>query len=103
MSDGPMQAALRRLIAESLTLWGVADRVAIEGHDADHLRLIGPTGPITIGRAPASVPFRWMVTIGERQRPAGSVTGVLRIVRAAVAPEGPSSRVRIAPAPILPP
>jgi hypothetical protein len=53
--------------------------------------------------APEGVPFRWVVKIGGRTRTALSVAGVLGIVRQVVDPNYRPLRVRIAPAPVVPP
>ena len=56
-----------------------------------------------IARAAADLPFRWMVSEGERTRGVTSIAGLLRAVRAAVDPGYRPIRLRIAPLPLLPP
>jgi hypothetical protein len=57
---------------------------------------------LRISRAPADLPFRWMVGEGERTRGATSIAGLLRNVRAAVDPDYRPVRLRIAPLPLVP-
>ena len=56
---------------------------------------------LRIARAPADLPFRWVVVEGERTRGVPSVSGLLRSVRAAVDPGYRPVRVRIAPLPLV--
>jgi hypothetical protein len=57
---------------------------------------------LLIARAPAGMPFRWVVTKAERKRTAASVNGVLRIVRQALAPAYQPMQLRISPLPAPP-
>ena len=58
---------------------------------------------LRVSRAAADLPFRWMVSEGERTRGVTSIAGLLRTVRAAVDPGYRPIRLRIAPLPLLPP
>jgi hypothetical protein len=88
------------LLAQSLLAWRVAGSVAraIDGAFV----IDGSSKDIRIERAPAHVPFRWMVAIGGRKRGAISLVAVLRQVREALDPGYAASRVRIAVAPLVP-
>jgi hypothetical protein len=88
------------LLERSLIAWrliGRARRIA----EGTEILALGRT--VTVTRAPAGIPFRWMVTVDSRSRPAVSVVAVLRQVRHALDPGYASSRVRIAAMPVLPP
>ncbi len=52
--------------------------------------------------AAPGLPFRWFVTIDDRERPAISVVAVLRQVREALDPGYATRRVRIAASPLVP-
>ena len=71
--------------------------------DADILRVSGLGKVALIERAAEGAPFRWLVTIDGRRRPAVSIIAVLRQVRIAFDPGYETSRVRVAPMPIRPP
>lgn len=91
---------LHVLLERSLLAWrliGRARRVT-EGTE-----IVALGRAVTVTRAPAGIPFRWMVTVDGRSRPAVSVIAVLRQVRHALDPGYASSRVRIAAMPVLPP
>ena len=90
-----------RLLEQSLAAWHVDGEVHRETDGA--LRLLAGDKRIHISRAASDLPFRWMVTEGERTRGATSIAGLLRAVRAAVDPGYRPIRLRIAPLPLLPP
>ena len=58
---------------------------------------------IRVARAPAGLPFRFAVTIGERERMATGVAGVLRLVRGAVDPDHAGVRLRVGRLPTVTP
>jgi hypothetical protein len=78
-----MEEALGELLRLSLVAWGVAGQVC-RGGDGALLVLAGDTR-IEVRRAPAPLPFRWVVR-GVKLRGAMSVAGVLRAVRALLDP-----------------
>ena len=89
------------LLAQSLAAWHLAGEVR---HEADgSLLLACGDKHLRISRAAGDLPFRWMVTEGERTRGVISIAGLLRSVRAAVEPGYRPVRLRIAPLPLLPP
>ena len=90
--------ALRDLLADSLTLWGVAGRVAV----ADAGVSIHAAGAVLLISAadPADKPIRWWLTRDQRRRPCSSVLGLLRSLRNALgAPGAAPGRVRVSAAP----
>lgn len=83
-------AELRALLADALTLWGVAGRVEIAG---DGVTIPTAAGTCTVAPAPQALrPIRWLVTTPERTvagrgpRPAASIAGVLGAIREATEP-----------------
>jgi hypothetical protein len=54
------------------------------------------------GQAQSDLPFRWLVTIDDRQRPAISIVAVLRQVREALDPGYRTGRVRVTAFPLVP-
>ena len=94
-----LNEAVEELLVESLSAWRVSGNVS---HEADGALLVAAGGKrLRISRAPADLPFRWMVAEGERTRGATSVAGLLRHVRAAVDPGYRPVRLRIAPLPLV--
>ncbi len=96
-----LDARVRVLLEHSMLAWGVLARV--DRGDDGALRVTGLGKEAVIERAPEGAPFRWLVSIDGRKRPAVSVIAVLRQVRLAFDPGYETSRVRVAPAPIRPP
>ena len=89
------------LLAQSLAAWHVNGEVR---HEPDgSLLLACGDKHLRISRAAGDLPFRWMVTEGERIRGVISIAGLLRSVRAAVERGYRPVRLRIAPLPLLPP
>jgi len=92
---------VREVLAQSLAAWRVSGEVR---HEADGaLLLVAGDKQLRISRAPADLPFRWMVAEGERTRGVISIAGLLRTIRAAVDPGYRPIRLRLAPQPLLPP
>jgi hypothetical protein len=91
---------LHTLLERSLIAWRLLGR-AQRTVDGTQILALGRT--VSVARAAPSVPFRWMVTVDGRSRPAVSVVAVLRQVRHALDPDYDRSRVRIAAMPVLPP
>ena len=84
-----------RLIRASLALWRIGATVGTA--TGDGWRIVTDEGAdLHIGRAPPDIPFRWMITTAEgRERPASSVSGLLRVLRSTLDPGWRSGRVRI--------
>jgi hypothetical protein len=87
------------LVRTSLALWGADASVNVE---AGKLGILLSTGLIEIRRAPAELPFRWLVSHAGRDRAASSVTGLLRVLRSALDPAYRPGRARIAALPLPP-
>jgi hypothetical protein len=88
---------VHRLLAASLAAWHVAGRVE---RDADRLTLTAGEHTLLVARG--APPFRWTVTLAERERGVTSIAGLLRTVRRVVDPDHQASRLRIAPSPLVP-
>lgn len=74
--------ALRALIADSLTLWGVTGRVDIA--DAG-IRITAGDQVLHVAQAaPEEAPMRWWLLRDGRRRPAASMLGLLRSLRYAL-------------------
>ena len=93
-----MVGLVHRLLTASLAAWQVMGRVQ---RDADRITLT--VGAQTVLIARGAPPFRWMMTVGGRDRGATSVAGLLRMVRRVVNPDHQTSRLRIAPSRLVPP
>jgi hypothetical protein len=87
--------ALRALLADSLTLWGVAGRVEIA--DAS-IRIIAGDQVLHVTQAgPGEAPMRWWLISAARRRPAASLLGLLRSLRYALNATGAApARARVA-------
>ena len=88
------------LLVESLAAWRVAGGVQRSRDGA--IVICGALKNIRIDPAPSDPMFRWMVTIGRRQRRAMSLVGVLRQVREALDPGYAANRVRVVLTPLVP-
>jgi hypothetical protein len=97
----PIPEYVREVLAQSLVAWRVSGEVRHEADDT--LLLVAGDKRLRIARAPADLPFRWMVAEGERTRGVISIAGLLRTIRAAVDPGYHPIRLRLAPQPLLPP
>ncbi|MCA3363565.1 MAG: hypothetical protein INF79_12675 [Roseomonas sp.] len=90
--------ALRALIADSLTLWGVAGRV-----DIADLGVRITTNDLVLHvtqAAPEEAPMRWWLISETRRRPAASMLGLLRSLRYALgATSAEPARARVAAPP----
>ena len=87
--------ALRALLADSLTLWGVAGRVEIAD---ESIKIIAGEKVLHVTQAaPAQAPMRWWLISEARRRPAASVLGLLRSLRYALnATSAEPARARVA-------
>ena len=92
---------LHVLLERSMLAWGVLARVHRSSDGV--LSVTGLGKEACIERAAEGAPFRWLVTIDGRRRPAVSIIAVLRQVRIAFDPGYDMSRVRVAPIPVRPP
>ena len=93
---GPdLEARLSTLLERSMIAWGLLARVRLEAGGV--ITVLAPGREVRVTRAPAGSPFRWMVSVDARKRPAVSVLAVLRQVRQALDPGYTKNRVRIAP------
>lgn len=98
-------ASLFRLIEQSLIAWRLlarARRVDTNGNESA-IEVAGLGRLIRVERAAVGEPYRYMVTVDGRRRPALSLVAVLRQVRIALDPAYDKVRVRIAVEPLLPP
>ena len=84
IADERTQVALERLLRESAAAWGLIARVTRD--DAGTLRVAGLGHDILIRPAARDLPFRWIVSLNGRERPAVSVVAVLRMVRRTLDP-----------------
>ncbi len=89
--------ALRALLADSLTLWGISGRVEI----ADACIRI-TAGDLVLHVAPGmpeEMPMRWWLISETRRRPAASMLGLMRSLRYALNATGSEpARARVAAA-----
>ena len=92
---------VRALLIESLKSWCV-DGEVVPGGDGPIVVRVGET-ELRIEGAASDLPFRWLVTVGDRTRGVAAIPGLLRAVRAVVEPGYRPVRVRIAPLPLVPP
>jgi hypothetical protein len=98
-----MSAALdhvHELLTQSLLAWQLTGSVHRTSDGA--ILVSSRQRDIRIEPAPPDLPFRWIVTVGNRRRTATSLVGVLRQVRAALDPGYAMMRARIAPFPMVP-
>ena len=89
------------LLEQSLIAWRVIGRVR-RGDDGV-ITITGLGRAIIVARAEPGHPFRWLVTVDGRRRPAVSLVAVLRQVRGALDPGHAATRVRFGAAPVEPP
>lgn len=92
---------VRALLVQSLAAWHVTGEVRTEADGT--LLLMAGDKQLRVSRAAGDLPFRWMVSDGERSHGVTSIAGLLRTVRAAVDPGYRPIRLHIAPLPLLPP
>lgn len=93
-------AHLHELMTQSLVAWRLAGSVC--GASDGAILISCREHNIRIEPAPFDLPFRWIVIVDERSRPAISLVAVLRMVRAALDPGYAAMRVRVAPFPLVP-
>jgi hypothetical protein len=95
MTPDATEAHVLRLIRASLALWRIG--ATVEAAAGGDWRVTTDGGDaLRIGRAPAGIPFRWLLVTPEgRERPASSVAGLLRVLRSTLDPGWRPSRARI--------
>ena len=87
--------ALRALIADSMTLWGVAGCVDIA--DVGVRITVGDLMLHVAQALPEEAPMRWWLISETRRRPAASMLGLLRSLRYALnATSAEPARARVA-------
>ena len=92
--------SVAELLAASLPLWGVSGAVVRDA--AGGVEVAAGAVRFSIVRAPANLPFRWLLVSAERRRGVTGVAGLLRAVRTAVDPDFRPLRVRVAALPPSP-
>jgi hypothetical protein len=92
---------LCELLTQSLLAWQITGETRRASGGA--ILISGERGEILVKPAPPDLPFRWLVTVYDRERPAISILAVLRLVREALDPGYVMRRVRVAPSPLVPP
>ena len=91
---------LHELMAQSLVAWRLTGSVRRASDGA--ILVTCEQHNIRIEPALSDLPFRWIVSVDNRSRPAISVVAVLRMVRAALDPGYATMRARIAPFSLVP-
>ena len=94
MSGVPIELA-RALMSASLAAWRLAGNARCTDDGAIAIERTGDDRTIRIAPKPDDPMFRWLVTIDGRRRPAASLPGVLRQLRAALDPDYATTRVRV--------
>ena len=88
------------LLAQSLVAWRLIGSVRRTGEGS--ILVSCNAIDISVAPAPPDGPFRWMVTVAGRKRPAISLVAVLRQVREALDPGYARNKVRVAVTPLVP-
>jgi hypothetical protein len=91
---------LHELMAQSLVAWRLTG--SVRGTSDGAILVTCERHNIRIEPAPSGLPFRWIVIVDSRSRPAISLVAVLRMVRTALDPGYATMRARIAPFPLVP-
>lgn len=95
-SRAATDAQVQKLLRISLASWRVAATVTT-AEECWHIAADGHA-TVRVGRAPAGIPFRWLVTTPSgRQRPASSIAGLLRILRSTLDPDWRPGRAQVMP------
>ena len=87
------------LLKQSLIAWRLAG--SVERASDGTIRLACNAVDIIVARAPPELPFRWIVTAGDRKRVALALPAVLRQVREALDPDYARNQVRVAVTPLV--
>jgi len=91
---------LHALMTQSLVAWRLIG--SVHGTNDGAILVSCQNHNIRIEPALPDLPFRWIVTVDGRTRPAISLVAVLRQVRMALDPGYATMRARIAPFPLVP-
>jgi hypothetical protein len=91
---------LCELLTQSLVAWQITGETRRESGGA--ITISGERGEILVKPASRDLPFRWLVTVDDRERPAISIVAVLRQVRETLDPGYATRRVRIGAFPLVP-
>jgi len=91
---GETDARVLVVIRASLAVWKIDATVATETKGRWRLSLWNGAH-VHVGRAPEGIPFRWMVAANGRERPASSVTGLLRVLRSTLDLDWRAGRARV--------
>jgi len=91
---------LCELLTQSLLAWRITGEACLVGGGA--ILISGGRRRVLVKPAPSDLPFRWLVAIDGRERPAISIVAVLRQVREALDPGYATRRVRVAAFPLVP-
>ncbi len=84
---------LCELLKQSLLAWQLAGEACLAGGGA--ILVSAERRRVLVKPAPSDLPFRWLVAVDDRERPAISIVAVLRQVREALDPGYATRRVRI--------
>ncbi len=88
------------LLTQSLLAWHLTGEACLTGGGA--IVISGGQRRVVVKPGPSDLPFRWLVAVDDRERPARSIVAVLRQVREALDPGYAARRVRIAAFPLVP-
>jgi hypothetical protein len=91
---------LCELLTQSLLAWQITGEARCTSGGA--ILVSGECREILVKPAPPDSPFRWLVTVDDRERPAISIVPVLRQVRETLDPGYATRRARIGPFPLVP-
>jgi hypothetical protein len=91
---------LCELLTQSLLAWQITGEARRTSGGA--ILISGERCEIVVKPAPTDLPFRWLVTANNRERPAISIVAVLRQVREALDPGYAMRRVRVTAFPLVP-
>jgi hypothetical protein len=98
--SGTSKDTVCELLTQSLVAWRLTGSVR---RDGDGSVLISCNAiDISVESTPPDGPFRWMVTVAGRRRPAISLVAVLRQVRTALDPGYARNNIRVAVTPLVP-
>ncbi len=87
------------LLTQSLLAWHITGEARLTG---GAIVISGGCRRVLVKPAPPDLPFRWLVAVDDRERPAISIVAVLRQVREALDPGYAARRVQIAAFPLVP-
>jgi hypothetical protein len=91
---------LCELLTQSLRAWRIAGEA--RRTNGGGILVWGAHREILVKPAPPGLPFRWLVSVDDRERPAISIVAVLRQVREALDPGYATRRVLMAAFPLVP-